>query len=94
MTNDTMTNGARADSLDIPEGATVQVDVNLEPKSGTIILVEYQNQIKLRLWKEIEPGLHSLRVINQNLQELNFNYQGDINDIYRGTAIAFSKMLY
>lgn len=93
MLNDTMCDPSRGDIVSIPEGAEVQIDVDHEPRSGSIIMVEHNGQMKLRQWRLIEPGLHHLRVINPAYQELNFNHEGMITDIYRGTAVAFSKSL-
>lgn len=93
MLNDSMMNGTRADVLEIPEGALIQVDVDCEPKPGEIILVEHDGEIKLRLWKQIGAKTHSLRVINGAYPELNISYEGDISKIHRGTCIAFSKSL-
>lgn len=93
LDNDTMTDPLRADIRHIPEGATVQIDADMPPKSGQILLIEYEGSMVLRIWKKLGRHLHSLRVINPLYETLNINYEGDINDIYRGTAVGFSQSL-
>ncbi len=90
LDNDTLLDPNRGDILAIPEGARVQIDTEQAPVQGSIILVEHGNNMVLRLWRQIEPGLHHLRVINPMYQNLNFNHEGDIMDIYRGTVIGYS----
>ncbi|USE36403.1 LexA family transcriptional regulator [Endozoicomonas sp. SCSIO W0465] len=93
LDNDTMIDPLRGDIRHIPEGATVQIDADMPPKSGQILLIEHEGSMILRIWKKLDRNLHSLRVINPLYETLNFNYEGDINDIYRGTAVGFSQSL-
>nr|WP_286198492.1 helix-turn-helix domain-containing protein [Salinisphaera sp. G21_0] len=90
LDNDTLLDPSRGDILAIPEGARVQIDTEQQPVQGSIILVEHNGNMVLRLWRQIEPGLHHLRVINPMYQNLNFNHEGDIMAIYRGSVIGYS----
>lgn len=93
LDNDTMIDPMRGDIRHIPEGSTVQIDADQPPKSGNILLVEHEGSMVLRVWKKLGKNLHSLRVINPLYEALNVNYEGDIADLYRGTAVGCSQSL-
>ncbi len=94
MENDTMLNQSPSDTaVSIPKGARVQVDTVVTPESGKILLVKHNNELSLRLWNPINKSQHNLRFINRLYGSFDINYEGDIKDIYKGTAVGFSCLL-
>ncbi|WP_419532957.1 helix-turn-helix domain-containing protein [Endozoicomonas sp.] len=86
--NDTMAHPSSSDlTPGIPKDSEVQVDRDVEPVPGKILLIEYEGELSLRLWTPISPTKHSLRFINRLYANFDISYQGDIQDIYRGTAV-------
>ncbi len=93
LDNDTMIDPTNAEKMHIPEGSRVQIDVDHQPKPGNIILIEHEGITTLRLWKRINDNLHHLRIINPLYHNLHLTHEGPITEIYRGTAVGFSKSL-
>ena len=93
LENDSMIDPGNSEKKHIPEGSTVQIDVDAEPKPGKILLIEHDGRMMLRLWKRISATEHKLRIINPLYPDLNISYSGDIMDLFRGTAVGFSCQL-
>ena len=94
MENDTMVNQTPSDTaISIPKGAKVQVDTVVAPEPGKILLIEHDGELSLRLWHSISKSQHSLRFINRLYGNFDLNYTGDIQDIYKGTAVGVSFLL-
>ncbi|USE36002.1 helix-turn-helix domain-containing protein [Endozoicomonas sp. SCSIO W0465] len=93
MDNDTMIDLTNAEKKHIPEGSSVQIDVDTMPQSGDILLVQHNNRMVLREWKRLSATEHYLRVINRLYSNLDFTHEGDIMEIFKGTAVGYSLSL-
>ena len=93
LDNDSMLDPNRGDKVLIPEGASVQIDTDIDPTPGCIVLLRYNGKMMLRVWKRISNSEHIFQVINPLYTSLNFNFEGDISEIYVGTAVGCSFKL-
>ncbi|WP_067586034.1 LexA family transcriptional regulator [Endozoicomonas ascidiicola] len=89
LDNDSMIDPGNAEKVLIPNGSTVQIDQDLEPKPGKILLIEFEGQMLLRVWQRLSANQHIFRVINPLYSELKVSYTGDVLSIYKGTAVGF-----
>ncbi|WP_422446217.1 MULTISPECIES: helix-turn-helix domain-containing protein [unclassified Endozoicomonas] len=93
LDNDSMIDPNNGEKLNIPEGSTVQIDVDTEPKPGKVLLIQHNGRLMLRIWKRISENEHIFMVGNPLYTSLTFNYEGDILEVFKGTAVGYSSPL-
>ncbi len=90
LDNDSMIDPTNAEKVHIPTGSTVQIDQEMEPTPGKIVLIELDGQMLLRVWQRLGANQHVFKVINPLYTELKITYTGDFKELYKGTAVGFS----
>ncbi|WP_139117628.1 S24 family peptidase [Endozoicomonas atrinae] len=94
MTSDAMLNPHDGEHRNIPVGSTVRIDTTVAPQPGDIILIEYEGELRLRVWRPAEGQYHRLLVINPFYQNmLAIDYEGPLEKIYRGKAVSIFTTL-
>lgn len=93
LDNDSMIDPGNAEKQHIPSGSHVQIDLDQKPVPGKILLIEHEGRMMLRVWQRMSANEHILAVINPLYRNLTISYQGDIMDIFKGTAVGCSYPL-
>lgn len=90
MDNDTMLNPNAGDSLLLPEHSLVQINLDAPLQPGKILLIHHDGSYKLRRWHRVSATDHRFSVISPLYPNLSFLYQGPIEEIATGVAVACS----